>query len=344
MTDQFKHTLALLAEKKNLPREQAVRAFQIIMNGGATPAQMAAFLMGLRIKGETVDELVAGAEVLRVKALAIQAPADCIDTCGTGGDSRGTYNISTTVALVLAACGLPVAKHGNRSVTSRCGSADVLAELGVKIDAPVAVLERCLRECSIAFLMAPQFHPAMRHVAPVRQELGLRTVFNLLGPLANPARPAFQLVGVFAAQWLEPVAQALAALGVQRAWVVHGSDGQDELSLSGESQVVALEHGALRRFTLTAADAGLSPAPLEALRGGDAAENAAALRQALSGMESTYRDAVLLNAAAALVIAGRAPTLSDGVAQAREAIDSGRAYATLQKLVLISNEPLHTGK
>ena len=338
MTDIFKDTIALLAEKKNLPREQAVRAFQVLMNGGATPAQMAALLMGLRLKGETVDEITAGAVVMRAKATRIHTPAGCIDTCGTGGDAKGSVNISTAVAFVLAACGLPVAKHGNRSVTSQSGSADVLAALGVKIDAEVAVLERCLRECNIAFLMAPRFHPAMRHVAPIRQELGIRSIFNLLGPLSNPAAPAFQLLGVYHASLLLPMAEALRELGTQAAWVVCGADGFDELSISGPSHVACLKDGQITQFEITPQQAGLPQHPAEALKGGDAEHNAQALRHALSGMESPHRDAVLLNAAAGLVIAGKADDLAHGVAQAREAIDSGRAHSLLQKLILLSHE------
>jgi len=334
----FQDTLSLLAQKKNLTQEQATRAFQILMNGGATPAQMAAFLMGLRMKGETAQEITAGAVVLRAKAPRINAPTGCMDTCGTGGDQRSTYNISTAAAFVLAACGVPVAKHGNRSVSSRSGSADVLAALGVKIDADIPVLERCLRECNIAFLHAPKFHSAMRHVAPVRQELGLRTVFNLIGPLSNPAAPDYQLVGVYSESWLEPMAQALKELGCKAAWVVHGSDGLDELTLTGATQVAALKDGAITRFEVTPEDAGLARASLEELKGGSAEENAKALQDAISGMESAYRRAVLLNAAAALVVCGKAASLADGVARAAEAIDSGAAFGILQKLISLSHE------
>ncbi len=334
----FQDILTLLAQKKNLTQEQATRAFQIIMNGGATPAQMAAFLMGLRMKGETAEEITAGALVMRTKAAKIHAPEGCMDTCGTGGDARGTYNISTATALVLAACGVPVAKHGNRSVSSRSGSADVLAALGVKIDAEIPVLERCLRECHIAFLHAPKFHSAMRHVAPVRQELGLRTVFNLIGPLANPAAPAYQLVGVYSEAWLEPMAQALHQLGCKAAWVVHGSDGLDELTLTGATQVAALRDGTITRFEISPEDAGLKRASLEEIKGGDAEHNAAALRDAISGMDSAYRRAVVLNSAAALVVCGRASGLIEAAAITSHAIDSGEAFRTLQKLQLISHE------
>jgi anthranilate phosphoribosyltransferase len=332
--------LALLADGKNLPHDMAVRGFQMIMNGGATPAQMAAFLMALRIKGETVEEISAGALAMRTKAQRITAPAGAIDTCGTGGDSRGTYNISTAVAFVLAACGVPVVKHGNRSVSSQSGSADVLAALGVKTDADIPVLERCLSECGMCFLLATRFHTAMRHVAPVRQELGLRTVFNLLGPLSNPAAPDFQLLGVYAEKLVEPLAHVLKQLGVQAAWVVHGNDGQDEMSLSGGTRVAQLRDGQVALFDVTPEDAGLPRAPLEDLKGKDAPYNANALLAAISGIEGAYRNAVVYNAAAGLVIAGKAADLKAGVALAQQAIDSGRAHAVLKKLVEVSNERL----
>ena len=338
MTHHAMHDiLALLADKKNLPREMATRAFQIIMNGGATPAQMAAFVTALRIKGETVDEITAGATAMRVKAKPIKAPEGAIDPCGTGGDAKGTFNISTAVAFVLAACGVPVAKHGNRAVSSAAGSADVLAALGVNLDAEIPVLERCLNELGIAFLMAPKFHPAVRHIAPVRQELGFRTVFNLLGPLVNPAAPDYQLMGVYDKKWVEPCAQVLGELGVRRAWVVHGNDGLDELTLNGASTVAELKDGKVRVFTLTPEEAGLENAPLEAIKGGDAEHNAKALQEALSGMDNAYRRAVLYNAAAGLVIAGKATDLKEGVALAAQAIDSGKAYNILMKFSELSH-------
>lgn len=330
--------LALLADGKNLPYDTAVRAFQVIMNGGATPAQMGAFLIALRIKGESVEEIAAGAYAMRVKAKSFKAPTGAIDTCGTGGDARGTFNISTAVAFVLAACGLPVVKHGNRSVSSQSGSADVLTMLGVKVDAEVPVLEKCLKDAGICFLMAPKFHTAMRHVAPVRQELAMRTIFNLLGPLSNPAAPDYQLLGVYSDTLLEPMANALRTLGAKAAWVVHGSDGLDELSLSGPSQVVELKDGQTRRFEVTPEEAGLKRAPLDAIRGKTPEVNASALLDALSGVESAYRDAVLLNAAAGLIIAGKVSDLTAGVALAKEAIDSGRAHGLIRKLVDTSNE------
>jgi len=330
--------LNLLADGKNLPRELAERVFQIIMNGGATPAQMAALLMGLRAKGETVEEITAAATALRAKMTKIHSAPGTIDTCGTGGDSRGTYNISTAAAIVLAASGVPVAKHGNRSVSSKSGSADVLEQLGVKIDANIPVLEHCLNELGITFLMAPKFHTAMRHVSPIRQELGIRTIFNILGPLANPANPDFQLLGVYDKSLLEPMAKVLQTLGTKAAWIVHGHDGLDELTLTGTSFVCELKDGTIRSFEVTPEEAGLPRAMLEDLKGGDASVNAEALRIALSGMDSPYRNAVLYNAAAGLVITGKVADLPAGVALAAEAIDSGKAYALLQKWVGMSHE------
>lgn len=329
--------LSDLAEGHNLSQEQAARAFQIIMNAGATPAQMGAFLLGLRVKGETVDEITAGAQVLRMKAPKVTAPAGAIDTCGTGGDAKGTLNISTAVAFVVAGCGVPVVKHGNRGVSSQSGSADVLAELGVNLKAEIPVLERALAEAGICFLMAPQFHSAMRHVAPVRQELALRTVFNLLGPLANPAAPRRQLLGVYSPRWLEPLAMVLHKLGVEQAWVVHGEDGMDELSISGASQVVEMRGGELRRFIVTPEEAGLEAAPLEAIKGADPRSNAMAMQDVLLGAQGAYRTIVLLNAAAALIVAGKAHSLEQGVAIAADAIEQGRAMAALRKLVEITN-------
>lgn len=329
--------ISLLAEGKNLPLDTATRAFQIIMNGGTTPAQIAALLMGLRLKGETAEEITGGAIAMRAKAKKFETVAGAIDTCGTGGDGRGTYNISTATAIVLAACGMPVVKHGNRSVSSRSGSADVLEQLGVKIDAEAEICEKTLRECGITFLLATKFHPAMRHVAPIRQELGIRTIFNILGPLSNPAKPDFQLLGVYSKHLLRPMAEVLKALGTRAAWVVCGGDGLDELTLSGTSYVVELKNGEISDFEVRPEDAGLTPVPLESLFGKDPEYNAMALKEAISGMESAYRNAVLYNAAAGLLIAGRAASLKEGVEIAKEAIDSSKAHQTLMKLVESSN-------
>jgi anthranilate phosphoribosyltransferase len=329
-SNHIQDILTELAHMRDLSAGEAERAFHIIMTGGATPAQIAAFLMGLRIKGETVVEITAGAEVLRHKALTFTAPEGAIDTCGTGGDGKRSYNISTAVAIVVAACGVAVVKHGNRSVTSASGSSDVLQQLGVNIAASPEVQQRALRETNLCFLMAPLYHHAMRHVASVRQELGLRTIFNLLGPLANPARTRFQLLGVYDRQWLTPMAETLRALGVQRAWVVHGEDGMDELTTTTISYVAALEQdGNIRHFTLNPTDYGIPFAAPEALRGGLPEDNAHALQDVLNGKHGAYRDIVMLNAAAALVVAGKAQDIQQGIAYAAEAVDSGKARSIL---------------
>lgn len=334
---QFKKLLAFVAGGGQLSQAQAEEAFEIIMSGYATPSQMGGFLMALRVRGETVDEIVGAARVMRAKALRIDAPPGAIDTCGTGGDASGTYNISTGAALVVAACGVPVAKHGNRALSSKSGSADVLAALGVNIDADMALVTESLRAVNIGFLMAPRHHSAMRHVGPTRVELGTRTIFNLLGPLSNPANAGRQLLGVFHRQWIQPLAEVLGALGSERAWVVHGSDGLDELTTTGASYVAELENGKVTTFEVTPEDAGLPRATMEDLKGGDPAANAAAVHELLAGKPGAYRDIVLLNAAAALIVAGKADNLKAGVAIAAEAIDSGRARKTLDALVSTSH-------
>ena len=334
----MKPLLARLAGGAPLERADAEAAFEIIMSGQATPAQIGAFLMGLRIRGETVDEIAAAARVIRAKAQTVQAPPGAIDTCGTGGDSSGTYNISTAVAIVTAACGVPVAKHGNRAVSSKSGSADVLTALGVNIAADEKLLFKSLHENNLCFLMAPRHHAAMRHVGPVREEMGLRTLFNLLGPLANPAGTKRQLLGVFADRWVTPLAEVLGLLGAERAWVVHGSDGLDELTVTGPSSVAEWHRGKVTRFEVTPEQAGLPRSPIEALKGGDATHNAAAILRLLSGEKGAYRDVVLLNSAAALVVADKASDLTEGVALASGALDSGRAKACLDRLVAITNQ------
>lgn len=335
-TIQFKKLLAFVAEGGRLSQAQAEEAFEIIMSGQATASQMGALLMGLRLRGETVDELVGAARVMRAKALRIEAPPGAIDTCGTGGDASGTFNISTGAALVVAACGVPVAKHGNRALSSRSGSADVLAALGVNIDADMALVTESLRSVCIGFLMAPRHHAAMRHVGPTRVELGTRTIFNLLWPLSNPAMAKRQLLGVFHRQWIKPLAEVLGALGSERAWVVHGSDGLDELTTTGVSYVAELKDGKVTTFEVTPEAAGLPRVTSDAIKGGDPAFNAQAVRDMLGGKPGAYRDIVLLNAAAALLVAGKAKDLKDGVALAADAIASGRARATLEKLVATS--------
>jgi anthranilate phosphoribosyltransferase len=336
----LKPLLATLATGRRLSEREAETAFDIIMSGNATAAQMGAFLMGLRVRGESVEEITAGARVMRQKALAMDAPPGAIDTCGTGGDNSGTLNISTAAALVVAACGVPVAKHGNRSLSSRSGSADVLTALGVNIQADLALVRRSLWENRIGFLMAPRHHGAMRHVGAARVELGTRTIFNLLGPLSNPAGAKRQLVGVFAEEWIEPLARVLGNLGAERAWVVHGSDGLDELTVTGPSHVAEFHDGRVTRFSVTPEEAGLGRHRPDDIKGGDPAENAAALKALLAGATGAYRDIVLLNSAAALLVAGAAQDLAHGVARARIAIDSGQAAGVLERLVAITNLPV----
>lgn len=333
---RFREILAEVATGRPLSFESARDAFSIMMSGDATPAQIGAFLMGLRVRGETVDEIRAGATVMREKMLRIRAPAGAIDTCGTGGDARGTYNISTAAALVVAACGVPVAKHGNRGLSSRCGSSDVLLALGVDIDAPFERIEEALFEAGIGFLMAPRHHGAMRHVAGPRAELGTRTIFNLLGPLCNPAGVKRQVMGVFAPEWTRPLAEVLGRLGSERVWVVHGAGGLDELSIAGPTLVAEWKDGGVRTFEVSPEDAGLPRGRIEDLKGGDPEHNAEAIRAVLAGVRGPFRDAVLLAAAAALVVADRARDLAEGAAMAAEAIDSGRAGKVLEKLVRIT--------
>jgi len=332
-TNEIQNILTELAHQRDLSADDAERAFQIIMTGGATPAQIAAFLMGLRIKGETVTEITAGARVLRHKAATITAPSGAIDTCGTGGDGSRTLNISTAVAIVVAACGVPVAKHGNRGVTSASGSSDVLEALGVNIRIPPEIAEQALKECGLCFLMAPLYHHAVRHVAPVRQELGLRTIFNLLGPLANPAGVRRQLLGVYDVQWLEPMAGVLAALGAEKAWVVHGEDGMDEITLCTTTQVVSLENGVIHRFTIDPEALGFERIEKRDIAGQDPEYNAKALQMLLSGKKGPYRDMVLLNSAAALCVADATNDIPSGIAMAMQALDSGHAQHLLARLV-----------
>jgi len=333
----FKPLLAKVATGAPLSEQEAEAAFATIMSGNATPSQMGAFLMALRVRGETVDEITGAARIMRAKAMAVEAPPGTIDTCGTGGDAHGTYNVSTAVAFVLAGCGVPVAKHGNRAISSKSGAADVLSALGVNLDADFSLVQRALFEANIGFLMAPRHHTAMRNVAPTRVELGTRTIFNLMGPLSNPAGAKRQLLGVFDRRWVEPIATVLGRLGSERAWVVHGADGLDEVTVTGPSWVAELRGGDVRTFQVTPGDAGLRQSDLSDLKGGDAEVNAEALRAVLSGAEGAYRDIVLMNSAAALIVADRAPDLHAGVGMAAESIRSGRATLALNRLVEITN-------
>src|SRR6202162_3529292 len=332
----LKALLAHVAQGRSLSEAEAEAAFDIIMSGNATPSQMGAFLMALRVRGESVDEITGAARTMRAKALTIDAPPGTIDTVGTGGDGVGTFNISTASALVVAGCGVPVAKHGNRAFSSKSGAADVLVALGVNIDADMAVVRRCLWEIGFCFLMAPRHHSAMRHVGPTRVELGTRTIFNLLGPMSNPAQVRRQLVGVFAPEWVRPMAEVLGRLGAERAWVVHGS-GIDEVTTAGVTTVAEFKDGRIVEFEVVPEDAGVKPATLDQLKGGEPAHNAALMRDLLGGSHGPLRDIVLLNSAAALVVAGRADNLRDGADLAAQSIDSGAARQVLDKLVALTN-------
>ncbi len=336
--DNFQGFVRKVAEGTPLDGAEAEAAFTLLMEGEATPAQAGAFLMALRVRGETVDEIAGAARVMRAKATRIKAPEDAIDTCGTGGDGLGTLNISTAVAFVAAGCGVPVAKHGNRAISSRSGSSDVLTALGVNVEIDHALVQHALDEAGVCFLMAPRHHQTMRHVGSIRAELGVRTVFNLVGPLSNPGFVRRQVIGVFSSEWLEPLAQVLAELGSEHVWVVHGADGMDEISTTGTSRVASLQNGKVKAFEVTPEDAGLSRARIEDLLGGDVEENAKRLRALLDGENGPYRDIVLLNTAAALIVAGRTKDLVGGVKMAAESIDSGAAAGRLAALAAISHE------
>ena len=329
---------ALIAQAADGPltREEAERAFDVIMSGEATPVQTAGLLMALRGRGEAVEEYAAAAAVMRSKCVKVAAPEGAIDIVGTGGDGKGTLNISTGAAFVVAGAGVPVAKHGNKALSSKAGAADALSALGVDVMVGAEVVERAIAEAGIGFMMAPVHHPAMRFVQPVRVELGARTIFNILGPLTNPAGVKRQLTGAFAASLLAPMAETLRALGSEKAWLVHGEDGADEVSICGPTRVVQLEAGAITDFQMAPESAGLPEHPFEAIRGGAPEENGRALRALLAGEPGAYRDAVLLNAAAALLIAARAGDLREGVEIAAESVDSGRARAAAEALARIT--------
>ncbi len=336
---QLKPLLALVADGKTLTRQQAETAFDIMMTGNATPAQIGAFLMALRVRGETVEEITAAARVMRAKALRVEAPTDAIDVVGTGGDALGSFNISTATAIVVAGCGVPVAKHGNRAFSSKSGSADILTALGVNVDVDPNVVALAIREAGVGFMMAPRHHSAMRHVGGTRVELGTRTIFNILGPLSNPAGVKRLLVGVFAQKWIEPMARTLGNLGAEHAWVVHGSDGLDEITTTGPTSVAEFKAGNVRTFEIKPEDAGIKRASLDDLNGGTPQDNAQAVRDLLDGKASAFRDIVCLNAGAALVVAGKARDLRDGATQAAASIDGGKARSALQQLVAITNTP-----
>ncbi|MBK8458380.1 MAG: anthranilate phosphoribosyltransferase [Phyllobacteriaceae bacterium] len=334
--NDLKPYIAKIAGRSDLSIDEARAAFDIIMSGQATPSQIGGFLMGLRLKGETVEEITGAVATMRAKMLTVDAPADAIDIVGTGGDASGSYNVSTCAAFVAAGAGVPVAKHGNRALSSRAGAADTLGALGVKIDLAPDQIARCIREAGLGFMFAPAHHAAMRHVGPTRVELGTRTIFNLLGPLSNPAGVKKALIGVFSPDWVEPLAHVLNALGMEAAWVVHG-DGLDEMTTAGETKVATLTGGAVRKFSLAPEELGLQRVHRDQLKGGDAEHNAAALRLVLDGEMGAYRDIVLLNAGAALAMAGKAGDIKAGMALAAQSIDSGAAKAALDKLVVASN-------
>ncbi len=335
--DDLKTLIGKVATGASLSRQEAATAFDRMMSGEATPSQMGGLLMALRVRGETVDEITGAVSAMRAKMLRVEAPPDAVDVVGTGGDGSGSVNVSTCASFIVAGAGVPVAKHGNRALSSKSGAADALAALGVKIELMPAEVSRCIRDAGIGFMFAPAHHPAMKNVGPTRVELATRTIFNLLGPLSNPAGVRRQMIGVFSRQWVQPLAEVLKNLGAEKVWVVHGSDGLDEITLSGPTAVAALENGVIRTFEITPEDAGLPRAPAEALKGGDAEANAASLRAVLEGAKNAYRDVALLNAAAALIVAGKAKDLKDGVAIGTKSLDSGAALERLKKLIAVSN-------
>lgn len=336
MSDALRPLIGIAATRP-LTREEAETAFECLFNGEGTPAQTGGFLMALRTRGETVDEYAAAASVMRSKCHRVSAPAGAMDIVGTGGDGKGTLNISTATAFVVAGAGVVVAKHGNRNLSSKSGSADALTEMGLNVMVGPEVVERCLTEAGIGFMMAPMHHPAMRHVGPVRMELGTRTIFNILGPLTNPAGVKRQLTGAFSDKMIRPMAETLLALGAEKAWLVHGGDGTDEISIAAKTKVAAVQGGIVKEFEIGPEDAGLPYHPFESILGGTPAENAVQFRALLDGVTGAYRDAVLLNAAAALVVAEKAKSLTEGVAMARQSIDSGAARGKVAALARITS-------
>jgi len=338
MADEFKALIAKVATGANLSRAEAASAFDRMMSGEATPSQMGGLLMALRVRGETVDEITGAVTTMRAKMLSVKAPPDAVDIVGTGGDASGSYNISTCAAFIVAGAGVPIAKHGNRALSSKSGAADVLQALGVNIDLNAEQVGLCIRDSGIGFMFAPAHHPAMKNVGPTRVELGTRTIFNLLGPLSNPAGVKRQMVGTFSRHWIEPMVQVLNNLGSERVWAVHGSDGLDEITTSGPTSVAELKDGKVRTFEIAPEDAGLRRAKPEALRGGDASHNAAALLDVLKGKPGPFRDVAILNAAATLIVAGKAGDLKEAAALAAKAIDSGEAEGRLDRLIAVSNK------
>ena len=337
MTDALRGLIAKAATGAALTREEAAAGFDTMMSGEATPSQMGGLLMALRVRGETVDGITGAVTAMRAKMLRVRAPADAIDVVGTGGDASGSFNISTCAAFIVAGAGVPVAKHGNRALSSRSGAADVLGALGVKIELRADEITRCIYEAGIGFMFAPAHHPATKNVAPTRVELGTRTIFNLLGPISNPAGVKRQMIGVFSRQWIEPIAQVSKLLGSETVWVAHGSDGLDEITTSGPTHIAALENGAVRTFDINPEDIGVARVKPEALKGGDAQANAAALMTVLKGNKGPYRDIAVFNAAASLIVAGKAKDLKEGAALAAKSLDSGEAEGRLERLIKVSN-------
>lgn len=334
---ELKPLLAKTADGKALTRDEAKVAFNVLMSGEATPSQIAGLLMALRVRGETVDEITGAAQVMREKMLRVAAPADAIDIVGTGGDASGSYNISTCAAFIAAGAGLFVAKHGNRALSSKSGAADVLAALGIKIDIPPGKISECIREAKVGFMFAPQHHSSMKHVGPTRVELGTRTVFNLLGPLSNPAGVKRQVTGVFSRAWVEPLAHVLKNLGTEACWITHGEGGFDEIVPTGTTYVAELKNGEVRSFEITPEQVGMARSHAGELKGGEAAYNAEALRAVLDGKPSAFADAAVMTAGAALLVAGREKDLISAANAAHEAIMSGSAKRALMKLVGVSN-------
>ena len=349
----IRKAIARVVEREDLPESEMIEVMDQIMSGGATPAQIASFITALRMKGETVDEITGAARVMRDRALPIRVGKSVLgidrddinldretilDTCGTGGSGTNSFNISTTVAFVVSACGVKVAKHGNRAVSSSCGSADVLEALGVNLDVTPETVERCISEIGIGFLFAPALHGAMKHAIGPRREIGIRTIFNILGPLTNPAGADHQVLGVYREDPVEKLAQVLKKLGCRRGFVVHGSDGMDEITLTGESSIAEITPEGVKLSRITPEQFGLARAPLSELHGGDAQGNAVIVKDILSGKEGAKRRIVLLNAAYALVATGKAADVPDGIRIAAETIDSGRAMKQLEKLVALTNE------
>ena len=334
---ELKPIIAKAADGKPLTRDEARTAFNIMMSGDATPSQIAGLLMALRVRGETVDEITGAVEIMREKMIRVAAPAHAIDIVGTGGDASGSYNISTCAALVAAGAGLQVAKHGNRALSSRSGAADVLMALGVKIDLPPEKISECIDKAGVGFMFAPAHHSSMKYVGPTRVELGTRTIFNLLGPLSNPAGAKKQITGVFSKAWVEPLAHVLKNLGSEACWICHGEGGLDEIVPTGTTWISELKGGKITSFEVTPEAVGLKRSKLDDLKGGDAAQNAAALRDVLQGEKSVFRDAVVMTTGAALVMDGKVANYSEGVRAAEKAIDSGAALAALETLIRVSN-------